>query len=513
MPDSNELLTKDVFQSFKHPLYPRRFALALFFALILFPLIAAGLAAGTVVLVVPLFALLIWMSGRVMYSTFLGHSILVSELNYSRIHHIGEELKARIGYQKKVDIFVYEQGNFNAYLYKFFFFRRAVFLNSELLEAGVTDDELRWLIGRFIGYLKARREAGFWGWTIRAAQHLIIFNFFILPYERALVYTGDRIALGVIAGDISSAVSAMQKLFVGRQLGYSVNPSGIVDQHRLVKGSLFALLARLTIAYPAMTARYVDLIGFARKRYPEQYQRFDAANPGLPADLEQLTALPNAGPVSGGDPFFIPLVAALTILVPAVYFIVKDVVPRLRHTEPSYNFDQTSTPSTSDTTPATSGTVGTGSTTTTPQAQPYTSSDGHYSIQFSAAPTESSSSINLANGGTTTLYQSILDQGGVEFLVAYCDYPAGYLDSDPQTALASFRDSIVKSEKGTISDDEAIDLSGVPGRAFSFTGQDGTAYTVRDYLSGQRLYQIIVTASSGSTASGVDDFLNSFRIQ
>jgi hypothetical protein len=209
MADSSQVLTKEAFRSFKHPLYNRRFALALFFALILFPVIAAGLVAGTVVLVVPLFAFLIWMSGRVIYAEFLGRAILVSDLNYARIHHIGEDLRVRIGYQKKVDIFVYEQGNFNAFLYKFFFYRRAVFLNSELLEAGVTDDELRWLIGRFVGYLRARRESGFWGWTIRAAQKLIVFNFFLLPYERAMVYTGDRIALGVITGDISSAVSAM----------------------------------------------------------------------------------------------------------------------------------------------------------------------------------------------------------------------------------------------------------------------------------------------------------------
>jgi hypothetical protein len=366
MADSPQSLTREAFHSFKHPLYPRRFALALFFALILFPLIGAALVAGTLVLVVPLLAFLIWVSGRVMYATFLGHSILVSQLNYARIHQIGEDLKAQMGYPKKVDIFVYEQGHFNAALYKFFFYRRAVFLNSELLEAGVTDDELRWLIGRFVGYLRARRDAGFWGWTIRAAQHLLVFNFFILPYERALVYTGDRVALGVIGGDISSAVSAMQKIFVGRQLGYSVNPSGIVEQQRMVKGSIFALLARLSIAYPHMTARYVDLIGFAKKRYPEQFLRFDAANPGLPSDLELLTALPYAPPVSGGDPIALPLVAAILVLVLPTIFIVKVVMPRLnRPAYPDYS-EQYSTPASTDTTPET--------TTPPPQTQPDTSS-------------------------------------------------------------------------------------------------------------------------------------------
>src|SRR5690242_13244534 len=141
MSEPLQVIADDVFLSLKHPLQPRRFALALFFALMLFPLIAIALAAGTVVLIVPFIAFLLWLSGRIMFAHFMGNSILVSELNYPRIHHIAEELKAAIGYKKPVNVFVYEQGHFNAYLMKFFFYRRAVFLNSELLEAGVTDDE------------------------------------------------------------------------------------------------------------------------------------------------------------------------------------------------------------------------------------------------------------------------------------------------------------------------------------------------------------------------------------
>ncbi len=180
------------------------------------------------------------------------------------------------------------------------FLRRAIFLNSELLESGVSDDEVRWLIGRFIGYLRARRQAGFLGWVIRAAQHLVIFNFFLLPYERAMVYTGDRLAVAAIEGDISSAISAMQKLFVGRQLSYSVNPEGIVEQQRRIKGSFFGFLARVMRGFPHTTSRYVDLIVFARAFFPAQYQKFEAANPGLPADLPQLAASPRSGMVPKG---------------------------------------------------------------------------------------------------------------------------------------------------------------------------------------------------------------------
>jgi nitrate reductase NapE component len=335
MVDNGKLIDDQALHALQHPLQRRRFVLALIFALLLFPVIAVGLIYGTIVLLVPLVGVFLWITQRVLFAYFLGNSILASNLNYPRVYLIGEELKTRIGYEKTVNLFVYEQGNFNAFLKKFIFYRRAVFLNSELLESGVTDDELRWLIGRFIGYLRARRQAGFWGWTIRAAQKLIIFNIFLLPYERALVYTGDRLALAVIDGDISCAISVMQKLFVGRQLGYSVNPEGIIDQQRLVKGSVFAFLARILKGHPHTTTRYVDLIGFAKSYYPVQYARFEAGNPGVPADVSSLGAVPR--PTSA---LWMVLVAAVLIIgaigAAGWYFAAhRPVVPQIASPTPS----------------------------------------------------------------------------------------------------------------------------------------------------------------------------------
>jgi hypothetical protein len=516
MPESLQEITTEAFLTLKHPLQPRRFALALFFALILFPLIGAGLVAGTVVLIVPLIAFLLWMGGRVLFARFIGNSILVSELNYPRIHAIGDELKTVIGYKKTVNIFVYEQGNFNAFFMKFFFYRRAVFLNSELLEAGVTDDELRWLIGRFIGYLKARRQAGFWGWTIRAAEVLLVFTLFLLPYERALVYSGDRIALAVIRGDISSAISAMQKLLVGRQLGYSVNPSGLVDQHRLVKGSFFAFFARLFMSFPHMTARYVDLIGFARERYPEQFARFEAENPGLPGDLAELTALPHAPAAAGRDPIWGSLIAASLLLGLLTLFSVKVLVPRLQSTGSSADASTASALRVEDgkqsaRIPA-PRLPQTDTTTTTPQVQPYNSVEGRFSVLFPGAPTQDTQQVTLPDGDLMTIHQFQSAENNVAYLVLYNDYPAKYVGGDAQSLLESVRDRSIESAKATLSSDEPINLAGVPGRAVKFTGGDGITYIARYFLDGPRLYQLIVTVGAGSMAAQADDFLNSFRI-
>jgi hypothetical protein len=95
--------------------------------------------------------------------------------------------------------------------------------------------------------------------------------------------------MAAIGGDISSTISAMQKLLVGRLLGYSVNPVGVIEQAAQIKGAIFAFLARVGSAFPHTITRYVDLIAFAKRRYPDQFAKFDAANPGLPADLDRLS--------------------------------------------------------------------------------------------------------------------------------------------------------------------------------------------------------------------------------
>src|SRR5207302_2548759 len=134
------------------------------------------------------------------------------------------------------------------------------------------------------------------GWLVRGAERLLVFNLFLLPYERAMVYTGDRLAVAAMDGDISSAASAMQKLFVGRQLGYSVNPEGLIKQQREIKGTFFAFMARLPSHFPHMTARYVDLIVFAKVFFPAQVANFESANPGLPADLVYLATGASGSP-------------------------------------------------------------------------------------------------------------------------------------------------------------------------------------------------------------------------
>jgi hypothetical protein len=88
----------------------------------------------------------------------------------------------------------------------------------------------------------------------------------------------------------------MQKLLVGRQLGYSINPEGIIDQQRQIKGTFFGFLARIWQGFPHTISRYVDLLVFAKAFFPAQFGRFQAANPGLPSDLAELASVPQPVP-------------------------------------------------------------------------------------------------------------------------------------------------------------------------------------------------------------------------
>ena len=293
-----------------HPRQTPRFYMALFFSVILSLLlvVATIFTFGILLAYALILVFFVWIALNVMYAMFLANTIKVSDRNYPDIARLVELTKQEIGLSKPVDIFVYQAGEFNAF-FRRFFSRRAIFINSELLETGVTQVELKWIIARFVGQVKTKHMLGPIAWIISLAQRLLIFNLFILPYERATAYTGDRIALASIGGDISSAVSAMNKLLVGRSMGYSIDPSGVIDQNKSVKGSFFAFLARLGSNLPHTLPRYVDLIRFSASAFPRQFRFFAAENPSLQplVDTSSSTALidtstPTASAATGSRP-------------------------------------------------------------------------------------------------------------------------------------------------------------------------------------------------------------------
>lgn len=144
--------------------------------------------------------------------------------------------------------------------------------------------------------------------------------------------------------------------------------------------------------------------------------------------------------------------------------------------------------------------------------QTFTSDAGHFSAAFPGAPTQSSEVINLKNGETTTLYEFAAesDNGNTSYIVMYNDYQPDVIGTDPQALLQRTRDGAVAGK--TMLSDVVIDFNGVPGRAYTADDSDGWRYQEREYLSGARFYQLIVTTAKGHTATQIDEFMSSFHI-
>jgi hypothetical protein len=147
-----------------------------------------------------------------------------------------------------------------------------------------------------------------------------------------------------------------------------------------------------------------------------------------------------------------------------------------------------------------------------PQLQPYTSIEGRFTVAFpGGTPKLDTETVNMKDGGTTTLYEfwTEPDNGNLSYMVMYNDYAADYGNGDPQTVLATTRDGALAGK--TLLSDMVISLNGVPGR--EFTAKDDTwNYTLRQFLQGKRLYQLIVVSTAAHPATQTSAFMDSFKI-
>lgn len=243
---------------FRHPSETSRF---LFAMLVVLPLSLVALAYIILtigLILIPIIGIFL-IARNVVHARFLGNSIRVGEHNFPQIQALADEVRETIGYKKPIEIFIYEDGSFNAMLVPWLK-RRAVVLNSELVE-GASDTELKWIIGRFVGYLSGKKSRlMIFEVFLNSFERLILFNMFLYPYERAAVLSGDRIGAHAAGNDAAEILSAMKKLFVGPGLANRIDAAGIAAQNRELRAkSFFSVLARLYSPFPHMTRRFAEM--------------------------------------------------------------------------------------------------------------------------------------------------------------------------------------------------------------------------------------------------------------
>lgn len=140
----------------------------------------------------------------------------------------------------------------------------------------------------------------------------------------------------------------------------------------------------------------------------------------------------------------------------------------------------------------------------------YTSNDGKFSVNIPAAPNE-----QVQKSGDLTIHQFIATQDDVAYIIIYVDYPAGVIKpGNEEKILNAARDGATGNSKGKLLKERHIKLQGkYPGRELLVLTADGkTAVKDRIYLMGNRMYQVMVSASQDKlSAPEIKAYLDSFQ--
>jgi len=144
--------------------------------------------------------------------------------------------------------------------------------------------------------------------------------------------------------------------------------------------------------------------------------------------------------------------------------------------------------------------------------QPFTSHDGRFSVLLPGIPEQETDPINLPGGATADLNQFwvVLDDDHVTYMVMYSDYRPEDVKDGPEKVLERARAGAGKDR--TLVSESATSLDGVPGQALTLKDRDGWLYTVRQYLKGTRLYQLVVVSDQAHPAKLAEEFLGSFKM-
>ena len=281
-------MTRADLNALRHPSESSRFLLTMFVIVpvILIIVVASFATFGALLLAVVPILFSVWFVTRMMMAHYLGNTVRVSEENFPEIHAAVEEYKDLFGFDRPVDVYVYGESSFNALLVPLLR-RKVILINSDAVAKG-SENEVRWMVARFIGGLASKHYRYMWLQVVLASiEKLAMLNILLYPYERAVVLSGDQMGLFAIDGDIDSAVAASNKMLAGGELSDRVALKGVLRQDREIQGSFFAWLVRAFSPFPHTTNRVANMLRFAAERYPARMQAYLADRDPVTVELVQ----------------------------------------------------------------------------------------------------------------------------------------------------------------------------------------------------------------------------------
>jgi hypothetical protein len=142
--------------------------------------------------------------------------------------------------------------------------------------------------------------------------------------------------------------------------------------------------------------------------------------------------------------------------------------------------------------------------------QTYTSHEGGYSVSLPGRPQEDFRRVPGQFKSVLVRYVAAQapDGSGV-YGVGYTDLPAAV--SDPYAPLQRM-EAIAAALKGRLVSSSDVTVDGHPGREYQVQ-RDRAVTTLRAFVVGRRLYQLMVTSSTGDNGDGQRGrFMASFRL-
>jgi len=226
-----------------------------------------------------------WISWKLMFNFFYGHSIEVGPDQYPQIYRVVSDACKVINIPAPTVLILQGHGMFELFVAKRFSRRGVIILTSNMVDEFAkrpTSRELMMYVGMQLGHIKAGH---FDYWFFKEVIGKLAFLFHT-AWKRRCKLTADRVGL-LVAGDLYSAEQALFIVTAGVGLAPGTNYDAIVEQHTKLFESFWAWLRLAFCSYPYMVDRIVRLHEFA--------ESIGARGPNvgaLPIEHTSLKALP-----------------------------------------------------------------------------------------------------------------------------------------------------------------------------------------------------------------------------
>lgn len=151
-----------------------------------------------------------------------------------------------------------------------------------------------------------------------------------------------------------------------------------------------------------------------------------------------------------------------------------------------------------------------GSTAPPPEWKTYTYSSDGFSASFPSEPQMQKQSVPT-DAGAFELRAYLATPGSAALYIGVCDYGSALAGQDQQTVLTGAKNGAIKNVKAHIVTESKVTLGTYPGVGFE-AESDSMHFSVRIYLVGTTLYQVLTAAPLTDRYADSTRFMDSFQL-